>query len=173
MTIVNDLPIRRTANISADGLYRYELTRLWGAGRNDLLPFVMLNPSYADAEKDDATIRRCMTFARREGAGGIVVANLFAWRTRRPAELQQRSDPFGQDNRKALEAIAARSIESGTPIVCAWGCRGALHGADKTAIEIMRGVEPSVIFKCLGKTTAGYPCHPLYRHRDQPLEEFR
>ena len=114
----------------------------------------MLNPSDADAEKDDPTIRRCMAFARREGAGGIIVANLFAWRTPHSDELRQAGDPFGKDNRKAIEAIAARSIENGIPIVCAWGCRGALHAADETAIDIMRGVGPSVVLKCLGKTKA-------------------
>ncbi len=172
MTLANDLPIRKSANISRDGLYRYELTRRWGEQEDDLLPFVMLNPSDADAEKDDPTIRRCMAFARREGAGGIIVANLFAWRTPHSDELRQAGDPFGKDNRKAIEAIAARSIENGIPIVCAWGCRGALHAADETAIDIMRGVGPGATMKCLGKTKAGHPRHPLYLRRDQPLEEF-
>jgi hypothetical protein len=169
---VNFSSIRRTANISRDRLYRYELTRRWGEGERDLLPFVMLNPSDADAEKDDPTIRRCMAFARREGASGIIVANLFAWRTPRWDELRQAEDPFGKDNRKAIETIATRSIESGMPVVCAWGCRGALHRGDKTAIDIMWGVGPGAILKCLGKTKAGHPRHPLFVRGDQPLEEY-
>ena len=172
MIFAKDLLIRKTANISRDGRYRYELTRRWGEREGDLLPFVMLNPSDADAERDDPTIRRCMAFARREGASGIVVANLFAWRTPYSDELRQADDPFGEGNRRALETIAARSIASSTPIVCAWGHRGALNGGDKTAIDIMRGVGPSIILKCLGKTKAGHPLHPLYSRRDQPLEAF-
>jgi hypothetical protein len=172
MTLVNDLPIRRTAKISRDGLYRYKLTRRWGEREDDLLPFVMLNPSDADAERDDPTIRRCMEFARREGASGIIVANLFAWRTPYSDELRRVDDPFGKDNRKAIETIAARSIESGMPVVCAWGRHGALHGGAKTAVDIIRGAGPGAILKCLGKTKAGYPRHPLYLRRDQPLEEF-
>jgi hypothetical protein len=167
---VNNSSIRKTANISDDGLYRYELTRRWG--ERDLLPFLMLNPSDADAEKDDPTIRRCMEFARREGASGIIVANLFAWRTPRSDELRRAGDPFGRDNRGAIETIAARSIESGLPLVCAWGCRGTLHGADKTTIDIISGVEPGAILKCLGKTKAGHPRHPLFVRGDRPLEEF-
>ncbi len=169
---MNNSSIRKTANISQDGLYRYELMRRWGERERDLLPFVMLNPSDADAEKDDPTIRRCMEFARREGASGIIVVNLFAWRTPRSDELRQADDPFGRDNRRAIETIAAKSIESGMPVVCAWGCRGALNGGDKTAIDIMRGAGSGVILKCLGKTKAGHPRHPLYLRRDQPLEEF-
>jgi hypothetical protein len=167
---VNNSSIRKTANISEDCRYRYELTRRWGDG--DELPFLMLNPSDADAERDDPTIRRCMEFARREGASGIIVANLFAWRTPRPDELRRADDPFGSDNRTAIEMIATRSIESGMPVVCAWGCRGMLHGADKTAIDMMWRVGPGAILKCLGKTKASHPRHPLYVRGDQPLEAF-
>jgi len=37
----------------------------------------LLNPSTADHEADDPTIRRLTGFARRWDAGGIVVVNLF------------------------------------------------------------------------------------------------
>lgn len=39
------------AELSADRSYRYELGRRWGEG--PLLPWIMLNPSTADALKDD------------------------------------------------------------------------------------------------------------------------
>ena len=99
-------------------------------------------------------------------------ANLFAWRTRYSDELRLADDPFGKDNRKAIETIAARSIENGVPIICAWGCRGAFHGGDKSALDIIRGVVPGAILKCLGKTKAGHPRHPLYLRRDQSFEAF-
>jgi hypothetical protein len=38
LTLANDSPIRKTANIPRDGLYRYELTRRWGEREDDLLP---------------------------------------------------------------------------------------------------------------------------------------
>jgi hypothetical protein len=65
---MTDLLTASNATISPCGKYRYWLERKWGPGTPQV--FVMLNPSTADASEDDPTIRRCMGFARREGAGG-------------------------------------------------------------------------------------------------------
>ena len=59
--------IIKTAAISDCGTYRYSLTREWAEGPR--LLFVMLNPSTADAEADDPTIRKCIGYAQREGFG--------------------------------------------------------------------------------------------------------
>ena len=67
------------AGISECGCYRYWLTRTWNPRRATLC-WVLLNPSTADADRDDPTIRRCQGFARSWGYGGIVVVNLFAYR---------------------------------------------------------------------------------------------
>jgi hypothetical protein len=75
----------KSAVISPCGLYRYRLTRTWDAVRWSAA-FVMLNPSTADAVDDDPTIKRCVGFAKRWGCGGIVVANLFAFRSADPDE---------------------------------------------------------------------------------------
>src|SRR5689334_16488446 len=77
--------VRKAASISECGRYRYSLHRWWGAGER--LYFVMLNPSTADAEVDDPTIRRCMGFARTLGFDGIGVVNLYAFRATKPADL--------------------------------------------------------------------------------------
>jgi len=76
----------RSAVISKCGRYRYLLTRKWGK-RTDFATFVMLNPSTADGFRDDATIRKCIGFAKRWGFDGIQVVNLFAWRSRDPLDL--------------------------------------------------------------------------------------
>ena len=57
---VNEEPAR----MSADGRYRFLLTRRTGFGEKKVM-FLMLNPSTADAVQNDATIRRCMGFASR------------------------------------------------------------------------------------------------------------
>lgn len=88
--------VRKGAFISECNLYRYWLTREWGEGGN-LMAFVMLNPSTADANIDDPTIRRCVGFAKREGRNGIVVVNLFAGRATDPDEMFKMRDPVGPD----------------------------------------------------------------------------
>lgn len=56
------------AVLSPCGLYRYRLERSWGAGPR--ICWVMLNPSTADADTDDPTIRRCVRFSRDAGFDG-------------------------------------------------------------------------------------------------------
>ncbi len=46
--------IKKSAEISPDGLYRYSLERTWDEDKPTVL-FVCLNPSTADAVEDDAT----------------------------------------------------------------------------------------------------------------------
>jgi len=65
-----------SAVFSRDGRYRYALRRVWDDGKPAVL-FVGLNPSTADAHRDDATIRRCTRFARDWGFGQLLVGNLF------------------------------------------------------------------------------------------------
>ena len=42
----------------------------------------MVNPSTADAETDDPTIRKVKGFSERAGYGHIIVGNLFAFRAK-------------------------------------------------------------------------------------------
>ena len=62
MTPFLDIPPTRSAVISDCGKYRYHLFRKVGQGAR-LATFVMLNPSSADHEVDDPTIRKVMGFA--------------------------------------------------------------------------------------------------------------
>lgn len=70
-------PMLRAAVFSPDRAHRYRLTREWYSDRP---PFVVigLNPSTADESQDDPTIRRCLSFARREGCGSLVMVNRLA-----------------------------------------------------------------------------------------------
>ena len=50
--------MKKKAIISNSGLYRYELHREWDKKKGKVL-FIMLNPSTADANKDDLTTIIC------------------------------------------------------------------------------------------------------------------
>lgn len=84
--------VARSAKISVCGRYRYFLERVLPSG-DGAMCFVMLNPSTADGEADDATIRRCIYFAGREGCKNLWVVNLFAFRATDPRELLKVDDP--------------------------------------------------------------------------------
>ncbi len=154
-----------TAVISDCGQYRYMLKRVWGKG--PMLPFCMLNPSTADAEQDDPTIRRCIGFAKREGFGGIIVVNLFAFRATSPKDMQAAPFPFGPDNHRHLNEVAQAAKLYDVPIVCAWGA----NDRGDTVKSIFR--DAGVRMVCLGRTKDGSPRHPLYVRADQPLEDFQ
>ncbi|MFL5328252.1 MAG: DUF1643 domain-containing protein [Gemmataceae bacterium] len=148
--------IHGSAQFSRCGRYRYRLTRHWGVGPR--VTFVMLNPSTADAERNDPTIRKCIGFAQRWGCGRLQVVNLFALRATSPAELRRVSDPVGPRNRGMIERVLA---EPGGIVVCAWGVHGQLmEQGDKVAAWLEHIGNRELM--CLGRTSAGHPRHPLY-----------
>jgi hypothetical protein len=138
--------------------YRYGLWRRLrdphDAGKR--IGFLMLNPSTADAQQDDPTIRRCIGYARAWGAELLEIANLFALRATDPRELYRHADPVGPANAQWLQDFSMRCAF----IVCAWGVHGdhlrrgravakelASYGADLRALRLTKG---------------GSPAHPLY-----------
>lgn len=163
------MTIVKSAWISTCGRYRYRLGRFWGPGAT--LPFVMLNPSTADADVDDPTIRRCIGFARREGACGIVVVNLFAFRATSPKVMKAAADPYGPDNEAALRMAAKEAAITKTPIVCAWGS----HAPATMARSVVRMLsDEGVRLVCLGRTAGkgAPPRHPLYVPGAQQFEDY-
>ena len=155
---MSEVPVEFGAVLSNDGVYRYMLTRSWAAASGEAV-FVMLNPSTADANIDDPTIRRCMNFARDWGYGGIVVANLYGLRATDPRELLAAEDPIGPENDEYLRGVIAGSQQWGYPVIAAWGVRGSDERVQ--AVRAMAD-EAGVELWCLGTAKAGQPKHPLY-----------
>jgi hypothetical protein len=146
--------VTRSAIFDPTGAYRYSLTRLWEPSLPRLC-FVMLNPSTADAERDDPTIRRCVGFARW-GYGGLEVVNLYAFRATRPDALFRAPDPIGPENdRHIREAVARAAL-----VVAAWGNHGAKGNRGMATLPLLTEVY------CLGMTALREPRHPLYTAKD-------
>lgn len=160
-------PIIKGADLSDCGRYRYELTRQWDQD-GPLIEFIMLNPSSADAEVDDPTIRRIIGsekrpgFARQWGYGRAVVRNLYAYRATHPEELVNVDDPVGPRNREYL------SRDDADCTIVAWGADPAAEGWWN---GYPFGWQPSVIQRralfCLGTNANGSPKHPLYVRADR------
>ncbi len=75
--MVQEAIVRGTAAFSPCGQYRRWLKRLWQPAAPRLI-FIGLNPSRADGQRDDPTLRRLVGFAQRWGYGSLEVLNLFA-----------------------------------------------------------------------------------------------
>lgn len=161
---MSDLLTNSSAVLSDCGRYRYELIREWSCMQP--LGIIMLNPSTADADADDPTIRSCCEFARRGGFGGIRVCNLFAYRSPSTIELAHYSDPIGPRNDEYLRELAA------TPyvILCAWG---ATVFGNARATHVLSTVLKERRLWCLGRNKDGSPCHPLYISRNTAFHVFQ
>ena len=145
------------ATFSPDRKYRYKLWRAWNSDRR--LLFIMLNPSIADEERDDATQRRCRRFAKDWGFGGYTVGNLFALVSTDPKGLKTEPEPIGPENDDYLTAMhKAHSLT-----VVAWGTHGTLGGRDRKVLQELLKSGP--VF-CLGLNKDGTPKHPLYVRAD-------
>lgn len=138
------------AVLSDCGTYRYALMRRWEQGHP--LRFVMLNPSIADATVDDPTIRRCVSFARREGYAALIVLNLYAYRATDPkALLTCGDDPVGPNNDNILWSHLLSSKEGANPVVAAWGVN-----AKPDRVQRVLDLVPGVDWRCLGTTKQGH-----------------
>lgn len=141
--------------ISECGRYRFRLTRRFGNGMD--LVFVMLNPSTADAEKDDPTIRKCLGFADRMGYGGIVVVNLFGLRATDPAALWK--EPAETRDGPANEEAWQQAIR-GADVVLAWGAH-ARRVPDRTRHVRTYAEQNAARIIVLRHLADGTPAHPL------------
>ncbi|MFL6138831.1 MAG: DUF1643 domain-containing protein [Frankiaceae bacterium] len=147
--------MRRDAQFSADRRYRYVLTRAWfGHVRfdRDFVLWVMLNPSDADENHEDPTVRRCIGFTRALGWSALAVVNEHAFCATRPADLRRAADPVGDGNDGVIRDWSARA---GLTIV-AWGAHELARARAADVAPLLR--DPH----CLGVTADGHPRHPLY-----------
>lgn len=150
-----------SAIISLCGQYRYRLSR---PGDNPLV-FCMLNPSTADAELDDPTIRRCKSFSAANGFSGIIVVNLFAYRTKSPKVLADAGHPIGPDN----DSHIADVLKTHNTVVAAWGANAPDWRVNQLMdLTTMFGTN----LVCLGITKDAQPRHPLYVPGGQTLIKF-
>jgi hypothetical protein len=152
------MALLRQAAFSADRQHRWWLQRCWNPVQPQLL-FIGLNPSRADGERDDPTLRRLMGFARAWGFGGLDVLNLFAFCSASPAVLRRSSDPVGAENDDCLQ----RGLAAAEALWLGWGNHGAWRQRDQQVLDLMvLQLSAAVPLLALGLTASGQPRHPLY-----------
>lgn len=172
--------MKRECVFSRCRLYRYTLWREWSIQEIaltvahdvdprpfDYVQFIGLNPSTADETSDDATIRRCIDYAKRWGFGALCMTNIFAWRDTSPADMKRALAPIGDDNDAWLHAIG----HDAATIVCCWGAHG-IHrdrGAQFLADPFFHALNKQERLAAFGLTDNGQPLHPLRLNKLMPL----
>lgn len=143
------------------GKYRYALWRIFPgcSASSNLVNFIMLNPSTADADKNDPTVARCEERAKQMGYDGLIVTNLFAYRSTDPTLLNKVDEPEGIENDSYLVSTA-RDFSS--LVVCGWGGSSKLikNRAD-FVVKMLRSRWIKLNYLRMSKSS-GQPWHPLY-----------
>lgn len=147
--------IKRSAEFDETRQYRYWLQRHW-SDNQPAIALIMLNPSRADHQQDDPTLRRCIRLAQQWQYGSLVVVNLFAYCTASPKILRTVSDPIGSANDRYL----LRACKSAQHILLAWGNNGTWLDRDRAVLKLLETDRDRCY--CLGKNLTGQPRHPLY-----------
>ena len=123
----------------------------------------MLNPSRADHQQDDPTLRRCINLAQSWQCGSLTVVNLFAYCTASPQVLKTVSNPIGEGN----DTHILQACDSVECIALAWGNWGDLYDRGHQVLTLLENYRDRLY--CLGKNLSGSPRHPLYIPRDTKL----
>lgn len=147
--------MQKDALLSEDRMYRYGLSRVWDKSKPYAL-FIGLNPSTADENKDDPTIKKCVDYVLKWGYGGLKMTNLFAYRATLPSDLRKAKEPIGVDNDKYIKELS----KSAAITIVAWSNDGSYLDRDKEVLRLIKNP------MCLNINKSGQPSHPLYQKKE-------
>ncbi len=165
---MSDLLLERSAVLSPCQRYRYRLEREI-APTGAVAVILGVNPSTADAEIDDATIRKDMGFARRHGWRRIIKGNLFAYRATDINALRSLDllTAVGVDN----DAHLIEMFKEADVVVAAWGPAAKvsrpLRNRWRRVVQIAEHYKIDLM--CFGTAQDGQPRHTLMLAYDTPL----
>lgn len=145
-------------NIKGDVLFspckkhRLYLTRIWEP-TGSIVMFIGLNPSVANKEKNDPTMRRVIDYAKQWGFGGVVMVNCYSYIATKPKDLVTENIP---DTDFYIWKMGQNSAQ----VVFAWGA----HKEAQVRAKYFEQCFPDAV--CLTKNSDGSPKHPLYCRKD-------
>lgn len=159
----------REASFSDDGKMRWLLRERWAVG--PLAVWLMLNPSWASATRNDMTILRVGFFSQAWGYAGWAVVNMYPFITPSPAECEAFCEGTSLDLQawgKAMETNRSTILAEAQQAAIVIGAWGAADWCKTHAERITRdvlGVVPTI--HCLGVNSDGSPKHPMARGRNR------
>lgn len=151
--------------------YRYILGT---KGTNPLI-CIGINPSTAEPDNLDNTLKSVERIAVANGFDSFVMFNVYAQRATRPDDMDEElNELLHTENMKAFRYILEKSGSSPS-IWAAWGTiiekRPYLKQCVKDMVNI--GEKYNAKWYMCGKPSVkGHPHHPLYLKKDSPVEPF-
>lgn len=161
---------RGYALFSDDERYRFALGRKVQSAMicaGSCIGFIGMNPSTANHEVDDQTIKKEIGFAQKLGFARMMKCNLGGFISSDPKKLLEVQNPVGEENGKSLASLR----DSCDLIIAAWGgMDNRIWKQFRFSVEMVKSF-PNV--KCLGKTKGGAPHHTSRIAYSTPLEDWR
>ncbi|MFN8296760.1 MAG: DUF1643 domain-containing protein [Chitinophagales bacterium] len=151
------------ASFSHDRTHRYSLWRIWDENK-PLVMFIGLNPSTANENENDPTIKSCMRIAKANGFGGMYMMNCWTYISRDPKLLK--TNPMADEWNNNLITVTASKCKD---VVFAWGNFSIVSekGRDRELYEMFPNA------KALTVNKNGSPKHPLYCKSETKLISYR
>ncbi|BCP53834.1 hypothetical protein K32_24510 [Kaistia sp. 32K] len=154
--------IQRSAAFSSRRrAYRWELRREWEHG--PAIAWVGLNPSRADADRDDPTTLREIGFSYRWGFGVLVKVNIYPFCSSTPGGLHawRRTSAAGPGFLREAAERAAAAISHCDLFIAAWGNHADPDDVTMWLRAIDRVLGRSVAWHVVGINADGSPRHTL------------
>lgn len=149
--------MERQAQFSKNRKFRYTLSRRWAKG--PMLLFIMHNPSTANENKEDPTLRRIINFSKSWGYGGLYVGNLFPYCSAVPLQNFKISAYVQRKNKGAIMDMNKKAEKT----VFAWG------NNINPPVWIMKYIRNPY---CIDRSKIGVPKHPLFLKKTLTLSLY-
>lgn len=150
--------------------YRYIL----GTRGNKPLICIGINPSTAEPDHLDNTLKSVERIALGNGFDSFIMFNVYAQRATSPDDMERQCNPLL--HRENLEAFRyVLSISENPTIWAAWGSivekRAYLSDCIRDMVQL--GQQYDARWVCAGEITKkGHPHHPLYLRKDEKIKPF-
>lgn len=151
--------------------YRYIL----GTVGNNPLVTIGINPSTAEPEKMDNTMKSVERIAMGNGFDSFIMFNVYAQRATDPNQMNKEINPMlHKENMQAFQWILENSGKK--PIIwAAWGTNIERRKYLKECLRAMINISNryNAVWCKVGKCSVkGHPHHPLYLKKDSKIEAF-
>ena len=153
--------------------YRYIL----GTSGNNPLICIGINPSTAEPDHLDNTLKSVSRIAAGNGFDSFIMFNVYAQRATSPDDMDRCcNEELHRENMKAFEYLLSRIPDGNRPAIwAAWGAiiekRDYLPHCVEDMVSI--GQRYNARWLCAGKISVkGHPHHPLYLRKDEKTGPF-